>query len=241
MLVAAAALAGGCRSAASQDAGANITVSAASSLRDAFSQLGAMAEGEGLDVTFNFDSSSSLAAQIVEGAPADVYASAAPEDMARLEDAGLVRDPVAFARNVLAIVTPPGNPRRITSLADLAGVGVVSLCGPDVPCGRYAQRALEAAGVVLPESSVTRGQNAAAALTAVAEGDAAAGVVYATDARSAGDAVATVPIPGADELAATYLVAVLDGSGDPARAFVDLIGSERGQAVLQEHGFLRVG
>jgi molybdate transport system substrate-binding protein len=240
LLVAAGALAGGCRGAASQDAGASVTVSAASSLRDAFSELGAVAEGEGLDVTFNFDSSSSLAAQIIEGAPADVYASAAPEDMARLEDAGLVRDPVPFARNVLAIVTPPGNPRRIASLADLAGVGVVSLCGPDVPCGRYAQRALEAAGVALPESSVTRGQNAAAALTAVAAGDAAAGVVYATDARAAGDEVVTVPISGADELAATYLVGALDGSPDAASAFVDLIGSEQGQEVLQEHGFLPV-
>lgn len=240
MLVAAAVF-GGCGEAASQDAGARVTVSAASSLRDAFSELGAVAEGEGLDVTFNFDSSSSLAAQIIEGAPADVYASAAPEDMARLEDAGLVRDPVPFARNVLAIVTAPGNPRRIASLADLAGIGVVSLCGPDVPCGRYAQRALEAAGVVLPESSVTRGQNAAAALTAVATGDAVAGVVYATDARSAGDEVVTVPIPAADELAATYLVGVLDRTDEAANAFVDLVGSERGQEVLQEHGFLRVG
>lgn len=241
MLLAAAALAGGCRGAASEGTGANVTVSAASSLRGAFAELGTVAEGEGLDVTFNFDSSSSLATQIIEGAPADVYASAAPEDMARLEDAGLVRDPVPFARNVLAIVTAPGNPRRIASLADLAGVGVVSLCGSDVPCGRYAQRALDAAGVALAESNVTRGQNAAAALTAVADGDAAAGVVYATDARSAGDAVATVPIPGADELAATYLVAVLDGSSEQASAFVDLVRSERGQAVLQEHGFLRAG
>lgn len=243
-LVAAAALGVGCGSVtAARDGDGTITVSAASSLRDAFEELGEAAAAQGIEVTFNFDSSASLATQITEGAPADVFASAAVEDMARLEDTGLVADPVPFARNTLVIVTPPGNPGGVASLADLAGVGVVSLCGRDVPCGRYAQRALAAAGVDLAESTVTRGQNAAATLTAVTEGDAAAAVVYATDALAAGDAVDATPITGDDDLTATYLVGALTGARDAAAAdaFVELVRGERGQDVLQEHGFLRAG
>ena len=218
-----------------------ITVSAASSLREAFDELGtALEEAEGVEVTFNYDSSAALATQAIEGAPADVYASAAPEDMARLRDAGLVASPEVFAANALTIVTAPGNPGGVVSLADLADVGVVSLCGTGVPCGRYAQELLDAADVTIPEDRVTRGQNVAATLTAVAEGDAVAGIVYVTDARSAGEAVATVDIVGADEVVPEYSIAVLEATSrsDAAHAFVDRALSDEGQAVLGAHGFL---
>lgn len=221
-----------------------ITVSAASSLRVAFDELGpALEESEGVEVTFNYDSSAALATQAIEGAPADVYASAAPEDMGRLRDAGLVASPEVFAANELTIVTAPGNPGGVGSLADLADladVGVVSLCGAGVPCGRYAQELLDAADVTIPEDRVTRGQNVAATLTAVAEGDAVAGIVYVTDARSAGEAVATVEIAGADEVVAEYSIAVLEATSrsEAAHAFVDLVLSDEGRAVLEAHGFL---
>lgn len=229
---------------AAEDGGAGITVSAASSLRGAFTELGRDLEGaDGVEVTFSFDSSSSLATQILEGAPTDVYASASPEDMTRLGDAGLVGSPQVFARNALTMVTRAGNTRRIASLADLPDAGVIALCGRDVPCGRYAQEALEDAGVTIPESSVTRGQNAAATLTAVTEGDAVAAVVYASDAVSAGDAVDAVPISAGADLTATYVIGQLDRTPNPgaSAAFVELVLSEAGQAVLEEHGFLPAG
>jgi molybdate transport system substrate-binding protein len=217
-----------------------ITVAAAASLRTPFQQLGDVLEAEGeISVTFSFDASSSLATQILEGAPADVYASAAIEDMDRLVDDGLVRTPQVFARNRLAIVTAAGNPAGISGLEDLTDAGVVSLCDAAVPCGRYARRALDAAGVSIPEDRVSRGQNATATLTAVAEGDAVAGIVYATDAIAAGDAVESVPLP-ADDVVASYLIAVVDETdrAAAARAFVDLVSSDEGQAVLEDHGFV---
>jgi molybdate transport system substrate-binding protein len=217
-----------------------ITVAAAASLRAPFQQLGDVLEAEeAIVVTFSFDASSSLATQIVEGAPADVFAAAAVEDMDRVADEGLVVAPQVFAANRLTLVTPAGNPGGITALEDLVDAGVVSLCDDAVPCGRYAQRALDAAGVTLPEDRVSRGQNATATLTAVAEGDAVAGIVYATDAIAAGEAVESVPI-GDGDVVASYHVAVVDRTGraDAARAFVDLVLSESGQAVLEDHGLV---
>jgi molybdate transport system substrate-binding protein len=220
-----------------------IIVSAAASLRDAFDRIGDDFSAANPDVgmTFSFDSSSTLSTQIIEGAPADVYASADEANMTRLTDERLITgDPAVFARNELVIVTVPGNPEAIATLADLADVGVVALCGEDVPCGRYAGDALRNAGVRIDESSVTRGQNVTATLTAVAQGDAAAGIVYATDAVAAGDTVEAVPIPADANVIATYPIGALGASGDPevAEAFVAHVLGEEGQAVLAEFGFL---
>lgn len=221
----------------------SLSVSAAASLRDAFDVIGDdfTAAHPDVDVVFNFDSSSTLATQILEGAPADVFASADGTNMTELTDAGVVDgEPETFARNELVIVTKPGNPTGIAGLEDLAGAGVVSMCGEDVPCGRYAQEALDEAGVSVPESNVTRGQNVASTLTAVTEGDAVAAVVYATDAISAGDAVERVDIADEHDVFATYPIAALAEVGDPdlARAFVDHVLGPEGQAVLEDHGFL---
>jgi molybdate transport system substrate-binding protein len=220
-----------------------ITVSGATSLTDALTQIGDdfSAANPGVEVTFNFDSSWTLATQILEGAPADVFASADEANMTKLTDESLIAgEPEVFARNELVIVTKPGNPEGIADLADLADMGVISLCGEDVPCGRYALEALDDAGVTIPESSVTRGQNVGATLTAVAEGDAVAGIVYVTDARAAGDAVEAVAIPAAVNVVATYPIGVLEASGDAAvaDAFVAYVLSDEGQAVLEELGFL---
>jgi molybdate transport system substrate-binding protein len=223
-----------------------ITVSAATSLTDAFTRIGDdfTADNPDAEVTFNFDSSSTLSAQILEGAPADAYAPADESNMAELTAEDLVAGaPAVFARNELVIITKPGNPEGITELADLADVGVVSLCGEDVPCGRYAAEALEAAGVEIPESDVTRGQNVGATLTAVAEGDAVAGIVYVTDALGAGDAVGTVPIPAEANVVAVYPIGVLAASeeADVAEAFMAHVLGADGQAVLEELGFLPPG
>lgn len=220
-----------------------ITVSAAASLTEAFTELGDAFEADhpGTTITFTFDSSGTLSQQILDGAPVDVFASADEKNMAKLTDAGLVEgEPTVFATNQLVIVTKPGNPEGIESLADLADTGVISLCGEDVPCGAFAGQALDEADVTIPESSVTRGQNAKATLTAVSEGDAVAGIVYVTDALAAGDAVDAVQIPAKDNVVATYPVAVLTDTQEAslASAFVDFVSSDDGQAILQDRGFL---
>ena len=220
-----------------------ITVSAASSLTEAFTQMAKDfdAQHPGTKVNVTFDSSSTLASQIVEGAPADVFASADEANMTKLADQELVTAPSAvFARNDLVIVTRAANLGRITSLQDLSNAGVISLCAQNVPCGRLAAQALGKAGVTIAERSVTRGQNAKATLTAVSEGDAVAGIVYATDARAARDAVKTVAIAATQNVVATYPIAVLANATNAttAKAFVAYVLSEQGLKTLKEFGFL---
>lgn len=218
-----------------------IVVSAASSLTDAFERIAGefAAANPGVEVDLNLDGSSSLAAQAIEGAPVDVFASADVANMDRVAGVGLLAGaPQAFATNALVIVTPAGNPAGVASLEDLDAAGVVALCGEDVPCGRYAQQVLSSAGVRLDESTVTRGQNAGATLAAVAQGDAVAGIVYLTDAMGAGDAVATVPIPAERNVVAVYPIGVVSTSTNAAaQAFVDWVAGPAGQAVLAQLGF----
>lgn len=220
-----------------------ITVSAATSLTDVFTEIADdfSAENPDVEVTFTFDSSSTLSTQILEGAPSDVYASADEANMIKLTDEDLIAgEPETFATNQLVIVTKPGNPEGIESLEDLTDAGVISLCGEEVPCGRYAQEVLDNAGVTIDESNVTRGQNVGATLTAVTEGDAVAGIVYVTDAEGVGDAVEAVAIPEEVNVIATYPIGVLEASGNAevAEAFMAYVLGDEGQAVLKEYGFL---
>lgn len=222
--------------------GADVTVSAAASLTTPFGTIGdelTAAAGGAAEVTFSFDSSSTLATQTIDGAPADVFAAADEASMARLVDAGMVRgEPRVFARNQLAIVVKAGNPTGIGGLADLASADVVALCGEDVPCGRYAAEVLDRAGVAIPTDRITRGQNAKATLAAVAAGDADAGIVYATDI--VGDEVTAVAIPTEVNIVANYPIAVVLDAADPAsaEAFVAFVLGPRGQAILADAGFL---
>ena len=220
-----------------------ITVAAAASLTEAFTQIGKDFEAANPDstVTFTFDSSGSLATQIASGAPVDAFASADATDLDVVaKDPGIEGTPRVFARNRLVIVTKPGNPKGIEALADLPKAGIVALCASDAPCGKFAGQALQGAGVTLPESSVTRGQNAKATLAAVAQGDADAGIVYVTDARAADGAVAAVAIPEDQNVVATYPIAVVEGTDQAAlaRAFVAYVGSDEAQEALTEAGFL---
>lgn len=222
-----------------------LTVAAAASLSEPFERIGADVEAAnpGMQVTFTFDSSTTLVTQILEGAPVDVIATADEDQMARLVEAGALAAPAAvFATNGLVIVTEPGNPAGITGLADLADLpdgGVVALCAEQAPCGRYAAEALASAGVSIPEDRITRGQNVTATLAAVRDGDAVAGVVYASDVVRAGDAVTAVPVDPAVDVTAHYPIAVLaDAVGDPAAAaFVEHVLGSQGQVALAEAGF----
>jgi molybdate transport system substrate-binding protein len=221
----------------------SITVSDAASLTAAFDRIGAefIAENPDVDVTFNPGPSSTLATQIEGGAPADVLASADEASMDRLVTGGHVDgDPTVFARNRLVIVTKPGNPENVESLADLPNAGIVSLCGETVPCGKYAAEVLKNASVTIPETQVTRGTDATATLAAVRRGDADAAIVYLTDARTAGDSVESVTIPNDVNVIAVYPIAVLKQTSDlaVAQAFIDFVLSDTGQTTLRQFGFL---
>ena len=219
-----------------------LTVSAAASLTEAFEQIGSEFEVANPDVTveFNFDSSGTLSTQILEGAPVDVFASANQSNMDKIAAGDRIDgDDVVFATNRLIIVTKPGNPEGIVTLADLTDVGIVSLCSDDAPCGTFADQAMTNAGIDIPEGNVTRGQNVKATLAAVTEGDAVAALVYVTDAQAAGDRVDTVAIPDDDNVIATYPISVIAGSDDAdlARAFLAYVQSADGQTVLDAAGF----
>ena len=221
----------------------SITVSAASSLSAEFEKLSRefTRRHPGTSVELNTGSSTALVTQIEQGAPADVFASADIANMTVLVDAKrTVGAPKVFARNRLALVTKPGNPRHITTIADLVNGPVVALCAATVPCGKYAGQIASAVGLEIPESSVTREPDARATVGAVANGDADAAIVYVTDARRAGTAVQMVALPDAQNVIATYPAAALTGSNAPkvGRAFVAFLTSPPAQAVLATFGFL---
>lgn len=220
-----------------------ITVSAAASTTEAFTQMGAdfQQRNPGTTITFNFGSSGSLAQQIQGGAPADVLASADGSNMQKLVTGRQVTaEPTVFASNLLTVVVKPGNPRRVTTLADLADLDVVSLCGETVPCGKYADQILTGAGVTINPSKITRGADVKATLAAVTSGDADAAIVYVTDATSVGRSVATVRIPTWQNAYAIYPIAPIAASANPdlARAWIKYTVSPAGQRTLRSFGFL---
>ncbi len=232
--------------ATSTDPGApsgDLTVFAAASLTEAFTQIGddLMAENPDLTVTFNFGASSSLAQQVVSGAPADVFASAAPAPMEILTDAALTTsDPVVFARNRLEIAVPAGNPAGVTGLTDLADPArTIGLCAPEVPCGAAAEKVFAAAG--LTPAPDTLEQDVKAALMQVRLGEVDAALVYRTDVLAAGGAVEGIEFAEADRAVNDYPLAVLEGAPNSAaaQAFVEFVLSSEGQAVLDDAGFDR--
>jgi len=221
----------------------SITVSAASSLTGAFGQLETTfhALHPGATVAFNFGSSGALATQIQQGAPADVFASASPGDMATVQQAGDISGPpVIFARNRLEIVVKPGNPLGIHSLADLTKASVVALCVTTAPCGSTAQKALAKAHVTLPVAKVSLGQNVDATLAEVTTGDADAGVVYVTNAKTVGTQGVGVPIAPSQNVTTSYPIALVKGTADRAlaQAWIAYVLGPTGQSVLRQASFL---
>jgi len=217
-----------------------LTVAIAASLEPAFTVIVREFEDAhpGIDVTLEPGSSTALAARIADGAPYSVLAGADASRVASL-GADLAGPVTVFATNRLAIAVPPGNPRRVRGLADLARLRITALCDIAAPCGRYADEALTAAEVTLPESRITRAPDATTTLRAVTRGDAEAAVVYVTDVRSAGPAAEAVTIPPSANRTARYGIAVLAGADDPglAREFVTTVTDPRGRAALTAAGF----
>lgn len=220
---------------------ATLTVFAAASLKATFTQIGTILQQEnpGSTVTFNFAGSSDLVAQLIAGAPADVFASADTANMTKATDGGVVSGtPVNFATNTLTIVTPPGNPAGITTFADLAKSGVaVVVCAPQVPCGAAAQKIETNTGVTL--TPVSEENSVTDVLGKITSGQADAGLVYVTDASGAADKVTTVSFPESTTVVNTYPIATLTAATQPALAttFVELVTGPEGQQVLASAGF----
>jgi molybdate transport system substrate-binding protein len=221
-----------------------LTVFAAASLTDAFGELAEIFEDDhpDVDVLLNLAGSQQLAGQVLEGAPADVIATASDEPMTRLAEGALLDgDPIRFASNRLAIVVEPGNPLGITDLADLADLAddalVLVLAAPEVPAGRYAAEALRDAGVTVAPDSLE--VDVRGVLGKVALGEADAGIVYRSDVLAAGEAVTGIDLPADVDVVARYPIAVLAAAPNPDAAveFLALVRSERGRAVLAAAGF----
>lgn len=241
LVLSAAALAG-----CSDDGGrTRLTVLAASSLTDAFTDLEGSYEARNpdIDVTLSFDSSSILAAQVIAGAPADVLATADEVTMTSVADRGdlLAGAPVAFARNTLVLVTPSDNPAGILDVGDLERDDVeVAVCVPEAPCGEATERLLELDG--LDVSPATLEDNVRSVLTKVTIGQVDAGIVYVSDAQAAGDAVASMRIPNSSEVVTVNAIATVAASehSDAAQEWVDLVLSDEGQQTLASYGFKTV-
>ena len=222
----------------------DLTISAATSLTDAFTELAKQFRkvNKGVKVRLNFGSSSTLVAQIQSGAPSDIMASADLTNLEKLVASGnVVVTPRVFARNAMVIAVKPGNPKSVRSVADLASLPFIALCGKTVPCGVYASSVLTRAGVVIAESKVTRGIDVKATLSAVANGDADAAIVYKTDVLSAKKTVVGIDIPNAQNVKAMYGIAPIRGSKNAAsaKAFIDFVLSEQGWQILKSFGFQR--
>lgn len=217
---------------------ATVDVYAAASLTDVFTQLAQAYESAhpGIAIRLTFAGSSDLAAQINEGAPADVFASANEQQMTAAGE-HIDGDAMLFASNTLTIAVPEGNPGGVTGFASLTDPDLaVVVCAPEVPCGA-ATAALESLlGVSL--SPVSELSNVTDVLGSVASGEADAGLVYVTDLARA-DGVEGIAISGADAAVTSYPIAVMNtgDARDAARGFVDYVVGSQGRATLASAGF----
>ena len=234
----------------------DLTVFAASSLTEAFTEIGDAFKTAhpGTSVTFNFDGSPALRTQLEQGARADIFASANTAQMDMAVASGVVEDQTSvFARNRLVVIVPSDNPAGIESLQDLANDGVkLVLANEDVPVGQYARQFLDKAsadpafGASFKDDAlanlVSEETNVRQVAAKVQLGEADAAVVYSSDVTPdlASD-VSRIDIPDALNQLATYPVAVTSEAGNPdaARAFIAYVTGEEGQAILVKHGFLR--
>lgn len=217
-----------------------LTIYAAASLQAAFDDLAEAFEQDNPEVEvlpIVYDGSSTLAAQLQEGAPADVFASANEPNMQKVVDAGLASSDEIFATNTLVIAVPDGNPGGITGLEDLARDDLtVVLCAPEVPCGTASQDLLTQQGIEVTPASFE--QNVTAVRTKVGTGEADAGLVYTTDV-AVDDSIEGVEASGADEIVNRYPIVALDDAPNRAAAdaFVEFVLGEAGQDVLTSYGF----
>lgn len=220
-----------------------LTVLAAASLTETFTELAETFEEEhpGVEVELVFGSSTALAEQAVDGAPGDVLATADERSMTVAQDGNALADtPSGFVSNRLTLVTPPDNPAGIESLDDLDDAAVdYVVCADTAPCGAAAVAVLEEAGVTAPPASEE--VDVKAVLARVVQGEADAGLVYRTDAVAAGDDVAEIPTPDAEAFATNYFIAPIAtddaASQDRATEFVTLVRSNAARQVFEQAGF----
>jgi molybdate transport system substrate-binding protein len=218
-----------------------VLVSAAASLSDAFAAIEVEFENDrpDIDVVINLGGSSALREQILAGAPVDVFASANPVNMTKVVEGGFVSGNVLiFATNSLAIAVPSGNPSGIVGLEDFANPDyIIGLCAAAVPCGDFARRALDNAGVEpVPD---TNEPDVRALLTKIEADELDAGIVYATDIAARQATVSGVDIPEEFNVTAEYPIAMLSDGENQADAeeFVGFVLSPAGQAILRDFGF----
>jgi molybdate transport system substrate-binding protein len=221
-----------------------ITVLAAASLTEAFERIARDFEraNPGTSVRLGFGGSSALATQVINGARADVLATADLATMRQVANADtgsrLARPPQVFASNRLQIAVPPDNPGRVTGLADFARPEArLAVCAPQVPCGRAAVEAFRHTGVS-PRPD-TYSPDVKGVLTLVRTGEVDAGLVYVTDVCAAGDTVEGLDLPETVGTVNDYPIAVLADAPNPttARAFVDHVRSSAGRRRLTEACF----
>jgi molybdate transport system substrate-binding protein len=216
-----------------------LTVFAAASLHVAMPAIGHAFEAAhpGVAVSFDFDGSQVLVAQIEQGARADVFASADVKNMKAAQDAGFAGPSTDFAHNALTIVTPMSSPVKIAT--DLASPNVkVAVCVPTAPCGRYAAAALTAMNI--PAHIVTQEINVESVMEKIELNEVDAGIVYVSDAATAKrGTVRTIVIPPYDQQPVTYPAAVIKGSAnaDLATEFVSFLASRSAQSILRHYGF----
>ncbi|MFA7324986.1 MAG: molybdate ABC transporter substrate-binding protein [Candidatus Nanopelagicales bacterium] len=218
-----------------------ITVSAAASLTDVFPAIARAFTKRypGTKVQFNFAGSSTLVEQVLAGAPVDVLATASEPTMWKAVQAGAAEQPLHFAKNTMMVVTPADNPAHIAKFSDLSRPGVlVAVCAIAVPCGSAARDLFAKNAITV--KPVTQELDVRSVLSKVVAGEVDAGIVYVTDARSAGSEVTALAVPPAINVTTTYPIAAVKDSSNPftARAFVQYVRfTTSAQGLLRAYGF----
>jgi len=225
-----------------QKATGKVTVLAAASLQKAFEEIEKTVEKDnpGLDVTFDFQGSQDLVASLAGGDSADVLATANNSTMKTAADQKLVGNQTEFATNVLTLIVPKGNPKKITGLdSSLDGANLV-ICAPEVPCGEATKKLAEAQGITL--KPVSEEQKVTDVRGKVESGEADAGIVYTTDAAAAKDKADKIDIPDGG-VVNHYPIAPTAKPENPAGAqvFIDAVTGKTGQEILAKHGFGKPG
>jgi molybdate transport system substrate-binding protein len=223
--------------------GGTLHVSAAASLTNAFTQLAQTYQRAhpGWTVKLNFDGSDVLEAQILQHAPADVFAAASPKYPEILQGKKLLGQTTSFATNTLVLVTPKSNPAHITTPADLTkGSPKIVVADPAVPLGSYTETVLTNLGI--DETGlhiVSKEQNAEDVLAKLTSGEADAGFVYVTDALSQKSKLEEIGFPASADATATYPIGIVGYTKNTkaAQQWIDLVMSAQGQSVLKRFGF----
>ena len=225
-------------SAGAEKATGKVTVLAAASLQGAFEEIEKTVEKDnpGLDVTFDFQGSQDLVASLAGGDSADVLATANNSTMKTAADQKLVGNQTEFATNVLTLIVPKGNPKKITGLdSSLDGANLV-ICAPEVPCGEATKKLAEAQGITL--NPVSEEQKVTDVRGKVESGEADAGIVYTTDAAAAKDKADKIDIPDGG-VVNHYPIAqtATPENAAGAKVFIDAVTGKAGQEVLAKYGF----